>query len=636
MKNRFLLFVAVFLCALTTKAQLTVDSITKDWHSVTAYTHGDSGAFYQFNLLSYPGQQVLQSSTWNPQFIDDTTAASYTFTGLDTFTRYYVRVDEIITFPTTIAGVPYLFTTDTLITMPVITRDTIITYPSLGAARPYFTVSGGYDTSWVEVQVNTNASFTGFGNSIQYYHVPWASGAGNVYFTGLPQNQTLYIRYRVRNSQYTSQWLFNATVDTFGLWTGTVVVTPTVTTDDSVANYNNVIVDGSATVSNLLRIRYGYSYSDVQNSAGYVGGTVTGSLSSLSTSATVYVQPNTVIFYRAESETGTGTIYGDIKSVTSKAFPVMTMPFSLTDTSFTTADFLFTPNTSGIWADSFVVEVGSPTLSFLEQRFHVGTAGVKDGSLQIPVHVTGLTEGNQYQIKITTYAFGVVASTSSTLTFYTPTQGVLPTSAAWGEVTGVQDQLMISNVLKSRVQIQYKSENLVPTAWLEVNNSGDSTNIYPPLTFNLTLSATGATPVYQTYDITASDIPSSWDQYSDVYSRYIVRFVTNNTASGATHYGDWQYFYPHGQLTGITKVREEVQFSVFPNPVSDYITVSFEGEGEVEFYSVTGQSLAKVTKEYSQKVNFSTANFAPGIYCVQVRQTKDGKQLCTTKKFVKQ
>jgi hypothetical protein len=274
------------------------------------------------------------------------------------------------------------------------------------------------------------------------YHIPWGGGSGNLYFTGLPQNQTLYKRYRVRNSQYTSQWLFNAAVDTFGLWTGTVVVNPTVTTDDSVANYNSVTLNGSATVSNLLRIRYGYSYSDVANSGGYPVGTTPGSQSSLSTSATVSVQPNTVIYYRAESETSTGAIYGNIKSVTSWSFPTMAMPVSWVDTTFTSADFIFTPNTSGISADSFIVEVGSPTLSFLEQRFHVGTVGVKNGSQQFAFTVSGLTAGTQYQLKITCYAFtGVIAATSSTVTFTTPSPGTVQTSAAAAEVTGLNPAL---------------------------------------------------------------------------------------------------------------------------------------------------------------------------------------------------
>ncbi len=609
MKKQFFLFVAV-LCALASTAQVAIDSVTKNWNLGTAYTHVDSGTYYQFELLSAGMVHVASSPQW-VQSTNDTLPISYTFTGLDTMTHYYVAVN---TFPN-ITGIPYSFYTDTLITMPTINRDTTIRYVSLGAARLFFNVSGGYDTSWVEVQINTNSSFTGFGNAILYHHIPWGSGSANVYFTNLPQNQLLYKRYRVRNSHYTSAWLFNAAVDTFGLWTGTVIVNPTVTTEDSVANYNSVTVTGSATLSNGLQIRYGYAQADVLGGGGYVAGFVPGSQSSLSTSVTIPVQPATPIYYRAESQTTSGIITDDVKLVTSWDFPTMQMPLIWVDTTFTTADFVFTPNSNGIAVDSFVVEIGSPTLSFLEQRFKLIWTGTFNGSQTLPFTVSNLTEGNHYQLRLTPYAFGVAVLNSST-DFTTPSHGTTQTSAANAEVTGVNNLVPAGgSATKSVVDLQVSSQNLASTGWLEINNDFDTTNFYTPLTFTLTSYNTStASPVYVHQDVMTDDIPQDWDQYSDQFGRYIVRPVIYNSDNTGPYYGDWYYFYPRGVQTGITVPASE-RIKVFPNPSTDYVQVQLVKEVPVvRLMDLNGKLLAE--EKNTKNAIFTTTELASGVYLI--------------------
>jgi hypothetical protein len=229
--------------------------------------------------------------------------------------------------------------------------------------------------------------------------------------------------------------------------------------------------------------------------------------------------------------------------------------------------------------------------------------------------VYNLTAGTANQLRITAYAFGVVAKVSSVVPFTTLSQGTVQTNAATAEVTGVDNLVPSGNTTKSVVQLEISSQNLPSTGWLEINNDFDTTNFYTPLTFNLTSYNTPTTSlVFVHKDVATDDIPQDWDQYSDEYGRYIVRPIIYNSVNAGPYYGDWFYFYPRGVQTGITVPASE-RIKVFPNPATDYVQVQLIKEVPVvRLMDLNGKIVAE--EKNTKNVIFTTTELAQGLYLV--------------------
>ena len=80
------------------------------------------------------------------------------------------------------------------------------------------------------------------------------------------------------------------------------------------------------------------------------------------------------------------------------------------------------------------------------------------------------------------------------------------------------------------------------------------------------------------------------------------------------------YIVDIGLLTGIEDHTAELQWEIFPNPVDDelvlYHSVKYEKE-KLAIYDVTGKNVHQVNVN-SSLTRINTANFAPGIYIVQL------------------
>jgi len=80
--------------------------------------------------------------------------------------------------------------------------------------------------------------------------------------------------------------------------------------------------------------------------------------------------------------------------------------------------------------------------------------------------------------------------------------------------------------------------------------------------------------------------------------------------------------YVNNVTTGISENTNKVEFGVFPNPVVDYLTISFTKDlGKVTVTNLTGQVVfTDVVNTNKTNIDFTT--FANGVYVVQVGVAK--------------
>ncbi|MGD0711386.1 MAG: PKD domain-containing protein [Bacteroidales bacterium] len=138
------------------------------------------------------------------------------------------------------------------------------------------------------------------------------------------------------------------------------------------------------------------------------------------------------------------------------------------------------------------------------------------------------------------------------------------------------------------------------------------TNPYPSHTY----SAAG----YYTICLTISDSIGCSSSYCD--SSYIQKsqnsMITVNVIS-------------QGNPSGIKELTSDSQFSLFPNPATDNITVMISGKATIEMLNAEGQIMKSIVADNNETI-IDVSSFAKGIYIVKVISEKG----ITVKKFIKQ
>jgi hypothetical protein len=589
-----------------TQAPQTVDSVQKTAFTVTGFSFIDFApdTLGQIQWLLIKNGATIQSSPWLT--VADDSTATYTFSGLDTMTTYYVQVDKF-PFPSGfVGGIPYQFTTDTIVVRPTMVRDSIQKFVSQSMIRYHHHGFGGNDTSLVEVVIGFDPAFAG-PKQYGYQHMSFNRYSGFVQISFLPQNQLMYVKSRRINSSGVSAW---TATDTFTLSTSTPGVAE-VSADSANASYTSVNFYASATLSNLLRIRWNIDSLDLVNGNGNVGGTVYGTSSPLNTSLVVTGLPQgTRYFFKAESDPGSGFIESEVKGVST-----LTVPTPLSNLTGTLAGNVATlsmiGNSYGFSCTIFGV-MGTPTISQNVSYGPVTHSGVLNGG--VSQTVSNLQYGSTYQFK-----FGIVIESDTFFTnVVTLTTGSQPVVTPFtGQLTSIEDQINVGGINYSDFHFKFKSENALATVWLEVSNDYDTTFFQPLVFASQEVQSPGSGQWgYESIRLQASDIYEGWDMYSDIFGRWVARVVGYNSANSTAVYSQWMYFYPRGQSTGVDDVNNMNEIKIFPNPVMDYLIITSTKKEKVELYDASGKFVA--TDEGSEvRINFN--DLPAGVYFLKTQ-----------------
>lgn len=95
-------------------------------------------------------------------------------------------------------------------------------------------------------------------------------------------------------------------------------------------------------------------------------------------------------------------------------------------------------------------------------------------------------------------------------------------------------------------------------------------------------------------------------------------FGTGNDCTYQTDF--WEYAPDSvGSTTGIDELKNTVQVSLFPNPVSNLITVTSNQIGLTEIIIYNNDSREKIHQKFNGSVSLDIENFAAGVYIYEVR-----------------
>ncbi|MBK9643390.1 MAG: T9SS type A sorting domain-containing protein [Saprospiraceae bacterium] len=86
-------------------------------------------------------------------------------------------------------------------------------------------------------------------------------------------------------------------------------------------------------------------------------------------------------------------------------------------------------------------------------------------------------------------------------------------------------------------------------------------------------------------------------------------------------------------VTGITENISASSISLYPNPATNYLTITLQGDNkkaEVTIMDITGKIFYSTTENETQELKINTKDFAEGVYLVQVKS----EDFMATKKFV--
>ena len=86
-------------------------------------------------------------------------------------------------------------------------------------------------------------------------------------------------------------------------------------------------------------------------------------------------------------------------------------------------------------------------------------------------------------------------------------------------------------------------------------------------------------------------------------------------------------------VTGITENISASSISLYPNPATNYLTITLQGDNkkaEVTIMDITGKIFYSTTENETQELKINTKDFAEGVYLVQVKS----EDFMATKKLV--
>jgi hypothetical protein len=619
MKKQILLLATVF-CALFTNAQtFVVDTVpgTLDTSSFTAKfvydVNPDSTGLYFMQWATDALFTSPQTSSINPitHAVDSFT---HPLSGLTSNTTYWIRMAAQTTNLPLLYSQSLTVKTLTAYYLPSLTVDSTVRLDS-SHISVYYRCNTGNDTARVRAitAADQNFLFTLNPTPSQFRTAGQTSGVLTV---TVPTNGYFYIKVDITNRKGTRpQTPATWTVAPFNYGSQQIIVAPVIT--NTTASETSITWYGIATNADST---YWLINTDSLQLTGNLPQGLGGPqhlLPAASNSFTKNVSAADTWYAVLVGQRGGVPHFSTVQGITSTAVPtaslVLTVLSSGVDTNSAVGNVVV--NTNG-HAGQLIVLLGTPTLAYSPASWVLASGTYTNVSLG--VSATGLTPNTPYELQVVDIASGDTVGHSNVVSFTTDNVTVLPTAAGSIEVTGVQDQLLVSTVLTSRVQLSVSSENLPLTASLEVNVDWDSTNSTTPITFALPMFTTQTTAsVYESFDIAADDVYETWDAYCDQYGRFIIRSIGYNALNSGPYYGDWKYFNPRGVHTDVATVPADERIRVFPNPCTNYVKVeAFKECTAIELYDFMGQRIAGEKKV--QKIVFNTTDLSDGFYIVKI------------------
>jgi hypothetical protein len=129
----------------------------------------------------------------------------------------------------------------------------------------------------------------------------------------------------------------------------------------------------------------------------------------------------------------------------------------------------------------------------------------------------------------------------------------------------------------------------------------------------------------------STDNGLSWNAWnSNLTSTWVLSLALSGTDIYAGTYGSGVWKRPLSELSGIQEINENGSITVFPNPVSDYITIESPEKSVIEIFNIQGQ-LMKVANANENFITIDISSFAKGLYIIKVKSEND----ITARKIIK-
>lgn len=135
--------------------------------------------------------------------------------------------------------------------------------------------------------------------------------------------------------------------------------------------------------------------------------------------------------------------------------------------------------------------------------------------------------------------------------------------------------------------------------------------------------------------VISSTGPVTFEPNEIISLDYVLNFTRADTGSNMTSVEEnfenisnvinWYEngIFPSSYISGITKIKDNNELKLFPNPANNIITIAASYVfTEIEFFSNTGQLIKKIKSNNKIEV-IDISNFTPGNYFVKVKSTKE-------------
>ena len=580
--KKFFFLALLFLAGMTATANVTIDSVKTTTDSIKVYfswnfNAPDTSGYVSVQLAT---NQSFTTGVISPALVyasGDTGDAVYIFTnGITPNTIYWVRGTELVAPNPQWYGAPISATTQQIYFQPQVSVDSVV--PTWSSQTIYWKYKTGNDTVHVQIKSAKNVSYTVGLNLLPDMTLPADTG-------------WKYQMSTITDLQDTTQYFNQVTLtNRKGSVSATKIEytlsrptnTPYASSDSSSVTYTTATVYGSGWGNGTFGFKVYNSLSDANtdnNGANYIG---SGSVSAFTKTVTG-LNAHTTKWWRAYVVHNSTTVWGNVKSFTTRTAPQPTIAPAIVATSPTTANGSIFVNTNGLPATvTFEYVNGTSTLS----------AGVSvNGTL--PVSMIGLTPDavNYYSVSVAIYG----DTTTRVLYVQTPAEPhVLDARVLSVDLNTATDKLDVT--------FRYVSENELATLWIEVTDDISGTPVVKWTTPYMSLSTPNDTWQYVTVPVSRT---GGWKNHPGTYYARVKGYNSNNQVET-----QWT------STTVVSVIQHTNQKEFFRlNSIPIYLDNAINDEVILDMYSTNGQRL------FSEKIRESSNTilyFPSGIYIYRI------------------
>lgn len=596
--KKFFFLALLFLVGMTATANVTIDSVKTTTDSVKVYF---SWNFNAPDTSGYVSVQLSANQSFTAGLVSpmllyasgDTGHAVYVFTnGITPNTTYWIRGTELVVPNPQWYGTPQMVTTNQIYFQPQVLIDSVIS--TWNSQTIYWKYKTGNDTVYVQIKSAKNASYTVGLNLLPDMTLPadtgWKYQTSTIYDL---QDSTMYFNQVTITNRKGS---VSATAIEYTLARPTN--TPYASSDSSTVTYTTATVYGSGWGNGIYGFKVYNSLSDANadnNGTNYIG---SGSVGYFSKTVTG-LNAHTTKWWRAYVVNNSTTVWGSIKSFTTRSVTTPTIAPAIVATSPTTASGSVFINTNGLPATvTFEYVNGTSTLS----------SGIAlNGTL--PVSMTGLTPDapNYYTIMVIIYG----DTTGRILYVQTsPQPHVLDARVLSVNLNTGTDKLDVA--------FRYVSENELATLWIEVTDDISGTPVVKWTTPYMSLSTPNDTWQYTTVPVSRS---GGWKNSPGTYYARVKGYNSNNQIET-----QWTSVVV---VSVIQRTNQKEFFRI--NDIPIYLDNTVNDEINLKMYNMNGQEV------FSEKVRESSntlLSLNAGIYIYTVSE-KNGQFIESGKFLIK-